>query len=203
MEVNSSSSGRIGVFGGTFDPPHLAHVQVARFLLDFGKLEKVLWIPTSKPPHKAESEVTPASIRLRMVSATIKGMIGHDVSDMEILRGGYSYTVETLRVLKEAHPQKDLLLIMGSDQFHSLSKWREAKSLAGLAQVCVLPRRGHVGFSQASPSNVSFDWTLAPFEEIDVSSSEIRKKVQQNLSYSHLVSESVREIIVGESLYQT
>lgn len=92
---------------------------------------------------------------------------------------------------------------MGSDQFHSLSEWREAKSLAGLAQVCVLPRRGHVGFSQAPPSNVSFDWTLAPFEEVDVSSSEIRKKVQQNLPYSHLVLESVREIIVGESLYQT
>ena len=125
------------------------------------------------------------------------------MSNMEILRGGYSYTVETLRVLKEAHPQKDLLLIMGSDQFHSLSEWREAKSLAGLAQICVLPRRGNVVLSQSPPSNASVDWMLAPFEEVDVSSSEIRKKVQQNLPYSHLVSESVREIIVRESLYQT
>ena len=92
---------------------------------------------------------------------------------------------------------------MGSDQFHSLSEWREAKSLAGLAQVCVLPRRGNVVLNQSPPSNASVDWILAPFEELDVSSSEIRKKVQQNLPYSHLVSESVREIIVRESLYQT
>ncbi|HIF37913.1 MAG TPA: nicotinate (nicotinamide) nucleotide adenylyltransferase [Gemmatimonadetes bacterium] len=203
MGESSTNRSRIGVFGGTFDPPHVAHVQIAQFLLDFGRLESVLWIPAATPPHKSDYGITPANIRLRMVSAAIKGITGQEVSDIEILRGGYSYTVETLRALKQIYPEKDLLLIMGSDQFLSLYKWREVESLTGLAEICVLPRRGDTDLSERLPSKVCVDWMLAPFGEVDVSSSEIRKNIQQDLPYRHLVSRSVREIIVEEGLYQT
>lgn len=203
MGENSTNRSRIGVFGGTFDPPHMAHTRIAQFLLDFGRLERVLWVPAATPPHKSDCGITPANIRLRMVSAAIKGMTGQEVSDIEILRGGHSYTVDTLRALKQIYPEKDLLLIMGSDQFRSLHEWREVESLVGLAEICVLQRRGDIDIDECLSSSVDGDWMLAPLGQVDVSSSEIRKKIQQDLPYRHLVSESVGEIIEEEGLYQT
>jgi nicotinate-nucleotide adenylyltransferase len=203
MGENSTNRSRIGVFGGTFDPPHMAHTRIAQFLLDFGRLERVLWVPAATPPHKSDCGITPANIRLRMVSAAIKGMTGQEVSDIEILRGGHSYTVDTLRALKQIYPEKDLLLIMGSDQFRSLHEWREVESLVGLAEICVLQRRGDINIDECLSSSVDVDWMLAPLGQVDVSSSEIRKKIQQDLPYRHLVSESVGEIIEEEGLYQT
>ena len=203
MGENSTNRSRIGVFGGTFDPPHMAHTRIAQFLLDFGRLESVLWVPAATPPHKSDCGITPANIRLRMVSAAIKGMTGQEVSDIEILRGGHSYTVDTLRALKQIYPEKDLLLIMGSDQFRSLHEWREVESLVGLAEICVLQRRGDIDIDECLSSSVDVDWMLAPLGQVDVSSSEIRKKIQQDLPYRHLVSESVGEIIEEEGLYQT
>ena len=203
MGENSTNRSRIGVFGGTFDPPHMAHTRIAQFLLDFGRLERVLWVPAATPPHKSDCGIPPANIRLRMVSAAIKGMTGQEVSDIEILRGGHSYTVDTLRALKQIYPEKDLLLIMGSDQFRSLHEWREVESLVGLAEICVLQRRGDIDIDECLSSSVDVDWMLAPLGQVDVSSSEIRKKIQQDLPYRHLVSESVGEIIEEEGLYQT
>ena len=198
MEDNRSQGGRIGIFGGTFDPPHMAHLRMAKLLCDFASLEKVLWIPTRKPPHKSDRVVTPASVRLKMVKEVVSGMEGHDACDIEILRSGYSYTIDTLRALKKLYPGKDLVLIMGSDQFCELSEWKESESLTDLVEICVLPRKGATVSSSPADNSV-----LAPFEELDISSSEIRNKIQQNLSFKHLVCKSVAKIIEEEGLYQS
>ena len=178
MEDNRNQGGRIGVFGGTFDPPHMAHLRMAKLLRDFASLEKVLWIPTRKSPHKSDRVVTPASVRLKMVKEVVSGIKGHDVCDIEILRSGYSYTIDTLRALKKLYPGKDLVLIMGSDQFCELSEWKESESLTDLVEICVLPRKG-----ATVSSSLADNLVLAPFEELDISSSEIRNKIQHNLSF--------------------
>ena len=202
MEENSSCRSRFGIFGGTFDPPHVAHVRMAKAIRDLACLERVLWIPTARSPHKLDGTIAPASTRLRMVGRAISGLEGHEVSDIEIRRGGYSYTIDTLRALKRGYPEKDLVLIMGSDQFCELSDWHEVENLIELVEICVLPRKSAI----VPPPNIPFQerikWMLAPVQESGVSSSEIRERIQQGLSFDHLVCESVGKIIREEGLYQ-
>tara|TARA_B100000586_G_C20017999_1_gene387738 strand:+ start:270 stop:881 length:612 start_codon:yes stop_codon:yes gene_type:complete len=203
MGENNGEGGRIGVFGGTFDPPHIAHIQIAQFLFDFACLKKVLWIPTFKSPHKSDREVAPADIRLKMVKAAISGLIGHEACDIEILRGGYSYTVDTLRSLKKIYTDENFLLMMGSDQFCKLPEWNQSESLRELVEICVFPRKGGIVSNEFASSTLGIDCMIAPFQELDISSSEIRKKVRKDLPFIHLVPESVGAIILQEGLYQS
>jgi len=131
---------RLGVFGGTFDPPHNGHVSVARQLLESGDLDEILWIPASTPPHKPADGPSPAEIRLEMARAATAESPGQSVSDLELQREGPSYTVDTLRALRSVRPDAELVLIVGSDQFAVLDSWHDAPDLVRLAEVCVLER---------------------------------------------------------------
>ena len=118
---------RLGVFGGTFDPPHIGHLTVTKQLLETKSLDEIIWVPVSHPPHKLSNDITPPGLRLEMVKAATEGFDGHMVSDIEIVRGGPSYTVDTLRNLCLEYPEADLLLILGADQFSEFSKWKDPK----------------------------------------------------------------------------
>ncbi len=199
VEPDEERPVRLGVFGGTFDPPHVGHVSLTRQLRESGALDEILWIPVAIPPHKPANPRTSPELRMEMVRAAIDGCAHHSVSDIEILREGPSYTVDTLRALRLEHTDATPVLIMGSDQFAELAQWHEAEEVVRLADVCVLPRGG--GELASVRPRLSVVWCAADVAPIDVSSSGIRKRVREGRPYRHLVPEAVAEIIEREGLY--
>ena len=190
---------RLGVFGGTFDPPHVGHVAIARELQESGALDEILWIPARFPPHKPVNPLTSPELRMEMVRAATHGVALQSVSDIELLREGPSYTVDTLRALRSERPEATPVLIMGADQFVELAGWHEAEEVVRLADVCVLPRGG-VELTSALP-RLNVVWSAAHVPPVDVSSSGVRERVREGRPYRHLVPEGVAEIIERESLY--
>ena len=190
---------RFGVFGGTFDPPHVGHVSIARELQESGVLDEVLWIPARVPPHKPLSGLTSPKLRMEMVCAATDDWPHQSVSDIEILRAGPSYTVDTLRALRSECPEATPVLIMGADQFAELAGWHQPEEVARLADVCVLPRGG----LEPAPVLPRLDvvWTAADVQRVDVSSSDVRRRVREGLPYRHLVPVAVADIMERESLY--
>ena len=190
---------RLGVFGGTFDPPHVGHVTLTRELRESGVVDEILWIPVAIPPHKPSGPRTSPDLRMEMVHAAIGGRANQSASNIELLREGPSYTVDTLRALRSEHPEATPVLIMGSDQFAELAEWHKAEEVVQFADVCVLPRGG-VELDSVRP-RLSVVWCAADVASIDVSSSDIRKRVRDGRPYRHLVPEAVAEIIEREDLY--
>ena len=190
---------RLGVFGGTFDPPHVGHVTLTRELRESGAVDEILWIPVAIPPHKPSGPRTSPELRMEMVRAAIDGRANQSASNIELLREGPSYTVDTLRALRSEHPEATPVLIMGSDQFAELAEWHRAEEVVQFADVCVLPRGG-VELDSVRP-RLSVVWCAADVASIDVSSSDIRKRVREGRPYRHLVPEAVAEIIEREDLY--
>ena len=190
---------RFGVFGGTFDPPHVGHVSIARELQESGALDEILWVPVGIPPHKPADALTSPARRMEMVRAATDGCALQSVSDIELLREGPSYTVDTLRALRTECPEATLVLIVGADQFVELAGWHEAEEVVRLADVCVLPRGG-VELTSGLP-RLDVVWSAADVPPVDVSSSEVRKRVREGRPYKHLVPAGVAEIIERESLY--
>ncbi len=190
---------RLGVFGGTFDPPHVGHVSLARELQESGALDEILWIPVGVPPHKPENRVTSPKLRMEMVGAAIDGCAHQSVSDIELMREGPSYTVDTLKLLRSECPEAVPVLIMGSDQFAELDEWHEPEEVVRLADVCVWAR-GDVDLTTLLP-RLDVVWSAADVPPIDVSSSEVRERVREGRPYRHLVPEGVADIIERENLY--
>ena len=190
---------RFGVFGGTFDPPHVGHVSLTRELQESETLDEILWIPVAVPPHKPVNPLTSPKLRMEMARAAIDGCAHQSVSDIELLREGPSYMVDTLRALRLECPEATPVLILGSDQFAELAGWHEAEEVVRLADVCVLPRGG-VELATVSPP-LSVVWSAADVSPVDVSSSEVRRRVREGRPYRHLVPVGVADIIEREGLY--
>ncbi len=198
-EPHEDRSVRLGVFGGTFDPPHVGHVSIARELQESGAVDEILWIPVRFPPHKPANPLTSPEARMEMVRAATDGYAFQSVSDIELLREGPSYTVDTLRALRSERPEATPVLIMGADQFVELAGWHEAEEVVRLADVCVLPRGG-VEVTSALP-RLNVVWSTADVPRVDVSSSEVRERVREGRPYRHLVPAGVADIIERENLY--
>jgi len=196
----------IGVFGGTFDPPHLGHL----ILADEGRsslgLERVLWVVAGQPPHKADREVTPVELRLAMVEAAIQGDDAFEVSRADIDRPPPHYTTGTLEWLRDQGVDSPVALLMGSDSLHDLPNWHQPdRVIDGCERIGVLRRPGsQIEWSrldQALPdlrSKVSF--FDAPF--IGISGHAVRQRVQSGRSYRYLVLPRVARVIEGAGLYK-
>lgn len=200
------SSAPIAMFGGTFDPPHLGHLAAAQDVHEALGLGRVLFVPAGVPPHKRDLRITDAGIRLRMVRAAVEGDPRMDVSALEVEREGPSWTVDTLRTLRERAPDRPLFLILGADQWASFGSWREPAEILRLATPVLLAREGE------HPAEV--DPGLPPgvappagevrelrVTRVDLSSSELRRRVREGRPIRYLVPEGVRRIIEHEKLY--
>ncbi|MDP2711809.1 MAG: nicotinate-nucleotide adenylyltransferase [Solirubrobacteraceae bacterium] len=197
---------RIGILGGSFNPPHLAHLVCASEAAAQLELDRVLLTPVAAPPHKdAERDPGPAQ-RLALCRLAIMGDPRLDVCDLEVLRGGPSYTVDTLRELHARTPEDDLTFIVGGDIALGLPSWHEPEAVLGLARLAVAERsgagRGDVAARLAerfadAPSPVFFD-----MPRLDLSSSLIRRRVAQGLPIRYLVPDPVAEHIARERLYR-
>ena len=193
---------RIGIFGGTFDPPHVGHVSVARDVADALDLDEVVWIPAGRPPHKPGDGSAPAGVRLAMTRAAAVADPRFRVDDVEVRRAGPSYTVDTLRELRESTEAAELVLIMGHDQYRSLSAWRSPEEVRGLATLAVMDRGGEA-LAEAAEDGASGTLLRVPVGRVDVSSSDIRERIGRGEDVSAMVPEGVLQIVRAEGLYRS
>jgi nicotinate-nucleotide adenylyltransferase len=179
---------RVGVFGGEFDPPHLAHVAVARAARDQLALDRLFVVPAGTPPHR-EASTTPAATRLRMAELAFADERAIEVSSIEIDRGGTSHTLETLEQLA---PLGDLFLIMGADQLASFDSWYEPAAIRELATLVVAPRTGF-----DVPGSGVRQLEMAP---VDLSSTVVRERLRSG-DAEGLVPATVMALIRAQGLY--
>lgn len=185
---------RRGIFGGTFDPPHLGHLVAAQEVHFRLGLDSVLWVPAAIPPHKTGQPITPGPTRLEMVRAAIAGDPRFQASDIELRREGPSYTVDTLRALRDARPDDELFLIIGADQLAELRSWRDPEGIAALATI--------VGFGREGENPPEIEGVrVVPVPRIDVSSTEVRRRVGAGEPVEYLVRRGVSAVIGREGLY--
>ena len=190
---------RVGVFGGTFDPPHLGHSIVATEVVEAVGLDRLLWVPARIPPNKRGRPVTPAAVRRRMVEAAIGDDPRFVLCDLELEREGVSYTVDTLRSLRASHPGWSLFLILGPDLFAGFASWKEPEAIREMAQLVAVSRAGMAPASAAETGGVR----IVRVTPVDISSSRIRSRVARGKAVSGMVEPHVRSIVESERLYRT
>jgi nicotinate-nucleotide adenylyltransferase len=191
---------RIGLLGGSFDPPHNGHLLAAGDALEALSLDRLFFVPTATQPLKAGQTVASSAQRLAMVRALVNGDSRFDVSTIEIDRGGLSYTVDTLTALTEQWPQAELFWLVGADAIETFPKWREPKRIAELATIVVLRRAGE-GMTQELES-LPGPPRMVSSRRIDISSTEVRERVRAGKSIRGFVPDAVAVLIAAERLYR-
>ncbi len=187
---------RLGIFGGTFDPPHNGHFIVAGEAYETLGLERVLLVPTGSPAHRPSEPGASREQRLRMVRAGAADDPRFVVDDLELQREGPTYTIDTLRELRRREPDAELVLLLGIDQFRKFSTWRDPEGIAELATLAVLSREG-----EAAEPGGAYDMVNVPVTRIDISGTLVRRRVAEGRSIRFYVPGRVGEIIAGEKLY--
>lgn len=193
------SASQLGVFGGTFDPPHFGHLIVARDAVDELALDRVLLVLSARPPHRCDADVTPAAVRWAMLEAAVADDPLLEASDLEMRRPGPSYTADTLAELRRRDPAARLVLLMGVDQWRQLEGWHEPERIGRFATVAVMERAGEA----AKGLGLGVPWRHCPVTRVEISSTGIRARVRARRSIRHMVPDSVRSIIEREGLYST
>ena len=183
---------RIGVYGGTFDPIHHAHLILAREAMERLALEQVIFVPAAISPHKVGQQPTAADVRLEMLRAAIDGEPGFSVDELELHRPPPSYTIDTIEEFTRANRDAQILYFIGSDNLPRLSTWHRIDELRKLVQFVVLER-------STAPASAEFQTIHRP---IDISATDIRKRVASGTSIRYLVPTAVEEIIHRRRLYQ-
>jgi nicotinate-nucleotide adenylyltransferase len=186
---------RLGVLGGSFNPPHIGHLIIASDAYEALALDKLLVIPAAANPLKGIDAAAPTpEQRLEMARLTFDGDARFEVSAMEIERGGLSYMVDTLEALAASHPGDELVLLLGADAVGALDKWRRPERIRELARLVALGR----GEEEKSMPN---DVQMVTTRRIDVSSTEIRSRLAAGMPVKGFVAESVEAFISAAKLY--
>ncbi|MEK9139187.1 MAG: nicotinate-nucleotide adenylyltransferase [Bacteroidota bacterium] len=190
----------IGVLGGTFNPPHLGHLIVAERVREELGLAKILFIPSAVSPHKQHLDLVDPSCRMEMVQLALLGQQFFEASDLEVSRGGVSYTVDTLEHLKSMYQGVRLHLLIGMDNLGEFNTWRLPEKIGELAQVVVMTRPGFQDHPVSDGSRMKF--MLCQVPEIGISSRDIRERVKQGKSIRYLVPKPVESYIHYRKLYR-
>ena len=200
---------RIGILGGTFDPPHLGHLLIAETARVALGLESVLFVPAGEPWLKSGQRITPAAHRLRMVQIATADNPDFCVSDCEVCRSGASYTVDTLRELRGAYrPETELYFIVGSDVLDQFHRWKEPDAILDLCRLAVIERPGGPAdgiavLSERFPDQVSSDAVVSVAgPRVDFSASELRRILAAGLSTRYQIPDAVAAYISERGLYQ-
>jgi nicotinate-nucleotide adenylyltransferase len=197
---------RLGVLGGTFDPPHVGHLILAEVARTSLKLERVLFVPAGDPWRKANQHVTPAEHRLEMLRLVLASDPWFEVCRLEVERPGPSYTVDTLEALHSQHgPGVELYFILGEDALHDLPNWKDPERIVALAWLAVAPRP-HGGESgivdlQAAVPGLPERVVPLPMPTIDISSTGLRARARAGMSLRYLVPLAVEDYIRRHGLY--
>ena len=184
----------MGLFGGTFDPPHRGHLEMALSAVDQLSLGEVWWVPAKQPPHKQGRRLSCSDHRMAMTREIVRGHPNFRASDLEIQRAGISFTVETVHALKAAMPGCVLFLLMGQDNWRHFQTWHRPAEIRRMATLVVFPRIG-----KATVGDQSVIVVNCPY--INIAASDIRERVCRGLSIRDLVTEEVDSYIATHCLY--
>jgi nicotinate-nucleotide adenylyltransferase len=189
---------KIGIFGGTFDPIHMGHLITAQSVREIRELDKIIFIPAYISPHKTEAKASSTEHRINMIKRAIEDVPFFDCSDIEIKKGGISYTVDTLRELKKIY--YEIEFIIGYDNIFSFNKWKDPDEILKLAKIIVLKRK-----SSLPPTYEDKYYHQAIFVQtrgIEISATDIRERVKNGQPVHFLVPQKVKEYIYEQNLYK-
>jgi len=189
---------RIGLLGGTFNPIHIGHLLIAQDAMEALGLDCVKFIPAALPPHKRLDRNISGTERLRMVRLAIRGCERFEADDIEVRRGGPSFSVETVAALRQRQPDADFYFIIGGDSLGELPSWFEIKRLARLCRFAVVARPG---FAPRMPGGLGLRCRLIEGHACDVASRDIRQRLADGRSIRWLVPDAVVRYIARRKLY--
>ena len=197
---------RIGIFGGTFDPPHLGHLILASEAHAQLKLTRLLWVLTPVPPHKMNRPISSLDDRLAMVKLALKDERSFELSNIEIERPGPHYTLDTIRIFSKRYPNGDLILLLGGDSLRDLPTWhRPADLVAACHQIGVMRRPGDSIDMESLNEKISGLKDKVKFVEaplLEIASSEIRRRAAQGLPFKYYLLPTVHQYIQKNNLYK-
>ncbi|GEA94541.1 putative nicotinate-nucleotide adenylyltransferase [Weissella viridescens] len=185
---------KVGILGGTFNPPHYGHLMIGEQVADQLHLDQIRFMPNALPPHVDEKKTIDAKDRVNMVRAAIMGNRQFDIELSEVLRGGKSYTYDTMAALKEAHPNVEYYFIIGGDEVAYLPTWHRIDDLLELVHFVGVHRKG-----QPTETDYPVEWVEMP--QLEISSTDIRQRIAEHRSVRYLVPDMVAAYIFKEGLY--
>lgn len=197
---------RIGVFGGTFDPPHIAHLILAAEALDQLQLARVLWVLTPVPPHKTARFLTSVEQRLEMLEASIEDNAAFEISRVDIDRPAPHFAVDTMQLLAAEYPEASLIYLMGGDSLHDLPSWvRPGEFIAACTGIGVMRRPGDsidlLKIERALPGiRGKVEFIAAPL--VEISGTQIRQRIAAGRTYRYFLPPAVYAMIQSRRLYQ-
>lgn len=195
----ASDAQHVGIFGGSFNPPHVAHLIIAQLVCEQFALDQILWIPNRQSPFKAEEELAPAADRLEMTKLATQGNQAFLASDLEMRRSGVSYTVETIRTLQQENSTTSYHLIIGSDSLESFSKWRQPDEILERVELIVFRRPGYFNSETITGFESRVRFADAPL--LEISSTMIRKRRREGRTIRYMVPEPIHDYILERGLY--
>lgn len=187
---------KIGILGGTFNPIHVGHLILAEQVTEILKLDTIIFVPTSLPPHKDNGDIANPRDRYAMIKRAISGNRKFNVSDVEIKRGGRSYTVETLKALHASHPRDELYFITGSDLLKYLEAWKDIADVFSLAKFVVASRPGY------PLENLPKEIISIPIKAVDICAYDLRQRIREGRSIKYYVPDAVIAYIAKKGLYR-
>ena len=195
---------RLGILGGTFDPPHIAHLVIADQAREQLDLEGVLFVPAGQPPHKLDRAMSSVEQRVAMTHLAVAGDKRFRLSRVDVDRPGPHYTSDMLALLQAKHPAAELYLLIGSDSLRDFMMWHDPACVIAQARLAVMRRPGAEpdlsGLKVALPGiTARIHWVDAPW--LDVSSTDIQRRVRAGLSIRYLVTGAVEQYILEQGLY--
>ena len=188
-----------GVFGGSFDPPHVGHLIIAEHIARRRRLDTVMWVPAKNPPHKDPMNLSPAEDRVEMVRLAIEGNPLFELSTIEMSDDQPPYSVNLLETLQQKYPDDKLYFILGGDSLYELPTWKDYTRLWQLAEICVTPRPGWNIF--AVDRDILANVRIVRCPMMNISANWIRELVRRGESIRYLVPEPVREYIMKKKLF--
>ncbi|HAS81627.1 MAG TPA: nicotinic acid mononucleotide adenylyltransferase [Verrucomicrobia bacterium] len=199
-------SERYGIFGGSFNPIHIGHLLLAQTALEWFDLDRVLFMPCAVQPHKEPGLLAPAAVRKTMIEAAIEDHPAFELLDIELQRGGVSYSVDSLRTIREKMPRAELFFMIGADTLLDLYAWKDIDKVLALCRFAVFARPGVVvrpdDIKLADPWPETLLKGLCFIRQLDISSSDIRHRVAEGLNIRYLVPPQVEMIISEHHLYR-
>lgn len=197
---------RIGVYGGTFDPPHLAHLILAAEALDQLNLQRVLWVLTPVPPHKKNRSISSMEQRLEMVRVAIQDNPVFEISRVDIDRSPPHFAVDTVRLLSDEYPQAELIYLMGGDSLHDLPTWERPQAFVAACDAIGVMRRPGALFDLAVLEgalpglSAKVEFVASPL--LEISGTQIRQRVREGRTYRYYLPSAVYKIIESRYLYR-